>query len=862
MLGRVLAAFRRTKLDQELSDEIEFHVAMAVEEKIKGGLSPEEAQDAARREFGGVEQVKETYRDARGLPLLESILSDCLHAFRRMRMDPLSTSTILLILSLGIGVTTAVFTIANAVLVQPLGIPTPQSAVILLSTNEREGTAFSVAEGVFVDWRARSEPVFELMLGSYETSMIWTGPDHTRTISVAKATADYFAFAGLLAIQGRLFDRTSEQSGDDDVVVLDEAFWRNVFGARPDIVGQKLVLDDRPYTVIGVAPQSRRLGINPGVDAWAPLAARHDLRSGGAVDVMARLRPGVSLEQAQASMTAIHNVIRREQIQDSQFGVVVRPLQTWLITETRPALIALTGAVGLLLLMSCVNVAGLLLARGIARRREFSIRASLGGGPTRLARQIVTENMVLTSLAGVGGWILGAVLVSGVQNIKGFYLPRLGEIRVDERLLLIAIGVTAVSGLLSGLVPAWRIVRGASRLYSGTITTCATTSRSTVRLHRLLVTAQIAVSLVLLCAAGLLLNTYIRLNTVEVGFSKNDVVSVDLRLPYKRYDAERSFVFHRAVMEDMRRLPGVLDVSAADHLPLQAVNFPYELSAGVGRKVEALARHVDTRYFHVLGVPLTWGREFEAADDTRAPAPVILNVEAARRLFGTERDALGKILRTNYKQRTVLQIVGVASNVRQLGLRKDPGPQLYLPLRFSSGGHVLARVSRNSGDLSAAMRKAVWRLDRGVPPPEVRPVNTWFEQELAKPKLLLFLLGIFAFAGLIIAGAGVYSVVSFNAARRTQEFGIRVALGADAGDILRLVLKQEAVVVVAGICIGIVAAHLATRLLDSMLYGVQPGDLPTLISACVLVLAFSSLACLLPAARATRIKASDALRQE
>ena len=370
-------------------------------------------------------------------------------------------------------------------------------------------------------------------------------------------------------------------------------------------------------------------------------------------------------------------------------------------------------------------------------------------------------------------------------------------------------------------------------------------------------------SFVLLCGAGLLLNSFIRLTTVNVGFGKANVVAAAVPLPYPQYDSSRALLFHRRLMEEVRGLPGVLEVAATDHLPLQPVLFGYQLSREgfPMAAMEAMARNVEPRYFQVLGVPIVAGREFERSDDTRLPVPVLLNVEAARRLFGGERDALGKQVKTNYREHSTTEVVGVVSNVRQLGLKQDPGPQIYLPMKLRGGGYVIARVAANAGDLSGAIRDAVFRLDAALPAPKVSSAGTWFEYEIAKPRLYLLIVGVFALAGLLIAAAGVYGVV-YGVARRTQEFGVRLAMGATQRDILRLVLGQEGWPIAVGIFAGVAGALATTRLLITLLYGVRPGDTPTLAAACLLLGAIALFACYVPACRGASLDPVVALRHE
>ena len=449
MWRRFLAVFRRGRLDRELSAEVEFHIAMLEEEKIQLGLAPADAKAGARREFGGIDQMKERYREARGLPLVESFLADCGHAVRMMRWHPLLTVAITLTLALGIGVTTAVFAVANGVLLRPLQVPEPERVMVLLSTFPKEGTAFSVAEGVFMDWRAAAKS-FEVMAGVWNTSMIYRGVGQPREIDVHRATSAMFPLTGIQPTEGRLFDASAEQPGRNDVAVLEEGFWRREFGGRPDAIGAAIVLDDQPYTVICVAPFGVSLGSLRRPEVWVPSASRAEVRGGGAVTVIGRMRTGVSQASAQAEMNVIQGRVKREHREDSQFDAEVRSLHDWVVRDARPTVIVLMGTVALLLLLCCVNIANLLLARATARQREFAIRASLGGGRARLTRQVLTENLVLAAVGGLGGLTVASLLLKPGCSGCWPQHPRLNEIQPDGRMLAIAIAVTVASVLVSG----------------------------------------------------------------------------------------------------------------------------------------------------------------------------------------------------------------------------------------------------------------------------------------------------------------------------------------------------------------------------------------------------------------------------
>jgi putative ABC transport system permease protein len=794
--------------------------------------------------------------------LLESTLSDCAHGVRIIRHNPLFAATVVTTLALGIGSSTAVFTLFNTVLLRALPLPEADRVVVLQSTDHRDGKAFTVAEGVFTDWRSRSAS-FESIAGFWDTSMILSGEGQPHRVNAVKATADFFPIAGLRVTMGRVFDTSTEQPGRDNLAVIDAGFWHREFGGRKDILGRRIILDDHPYTVIGILPSGFSLGSLRRTDVWVPLAPRPDARGGGAVVVVARLRSGVTHDAAQAEMNVIHSQVVGDHREDSPFGVLVRRAHDWVVAEARPALVALSSAVLLLLLICCVNIGNLLIARSASRQREFAIRASLGGGRARLTRQVLLENLLLATTGGLLGWSLAVAFVRAVPNLRGFSLPRLDEIQVDGRMLLIAVAVTATSALLFGLFPAWQ--GSHSRMYHllGGGTRTGVSKRSELHIRRALVVAQLSLSLLLLCGAGLLLNSFIRLTRIDAGFSRANVLAVGVDLPYKQYDASRQLLFHRQLMEGIRALPGVQQVSATDYLPLQAVLFPYELSlpGSPPPPVNAMARNVEPGYFQVLGVPLLAGREFDPSDDARFPVPVVLNAEAARRLLG-QGQAVGMHLATQYRSRNLLEVIGVAGDVRQLGLRQDPGPQLYLPMKYGSARYSIARVAPNAGDLEAAIRGIVFRLDPAVPAPDVSTVSTWFEYEVAKPRLYLLILGAFAVIGLLVAAIGIYGVVAFDVARRTPEFGLRMALGATRGDILWLVLSGGVWLITAGVGIGVCGGLLATRLLSSQLYEIRPNDPVTFASGCGLLVLVALLACYLASRRATALEPTVALRHD
>jgi putative ABC transport system permease protein len=570
----------------------------------------------------------------------------------------------------------------------------------------------------------------------------------------------------------------------------------------------------------------------------------------------------VTRESAQAELEAVTRQVDREHAEDSNHGALVKPLHEWIVGDVRRAFLTLLGAVGFVLLICCANIANLLMARATARQAEMAIRASLGAGRFRLVRQTLVESVLLALIGGTLGVPLAVGLVRAVPTVHAFYIPRAQEIVVDYKMLVVVIAISLASGIIFGLAPALQIAHQelGRALQRGSAS--AGLPAGGLHLLNMLVVAQLALALVLLSGAGLMTNSLLRPLNIDLGFERANVITISTSIPYKRYDRNRRADFHRRLMTEVSRLPGVHQVSASDHLPLQAVLFPYQLNAeGSGLKCEAMARDVAPNYLSVMGIRLFAGRDFEPADDNRKPVPALINQKAARTLFGAD-DPIGKHLATNYKSRKVLQVVGVVGDAHQLGLREDPGPQLYLPLAYGYAQYVLARAATNVGDLGPAVRVVAHSIDPEVPTPEVSTMDAEFSREVAKPSFYLLLLGTFSVVGVILAAVGIYGVMSYTVARRTHEIGLRMALGAGQPEILHLVLQQGIRLTLAGVGIGLAVALSLARILSSMLYRVSATDPATFLTVVLFLAVIAVLACYIPARRATRVDPMVALRHE
>lgn len=620
-----------------------------------------------------------------------SLAEDIRFGLRLLRRNPGFAAAAVLTLALGISANTVVFNVVYAVIMRPLHFPDAGRLVVILSTAPGVSQPFTSAPGVFVDWRDRATS-FDAVAGVHAGRMVLSGVEQPRFVSVAGASSDFFSLIGVQPQLGRTFAMDEDQPGKGNVALVDAGFREREFGGNTNVLGRTIVLDQQPYTIIGVMPPHVRFGSLGAADFWIPLAANREARSGGDIVAAGRLRRGVTREAAQAEMEAIMRQIGREHIQDSQTGVAVLPLRDWVVAGARRVLLMLLGAVVFVLLICCANVANLLLARATTRQREMAIRSSLGAGRFRLVRQMFVESALLALIGGTLGLGLAILAMRALPAIHAFEIPRVVEIAVGPAALLIAAAVSLTSAIIFGLAPALQTGRGDLNVAMRQGGMSPRAGAGGQRTRHTLVVAQLALALVLLSGAGLMANSLIRLLHIDLGFDRANMTTIETSLPYGN-DRQRAD-FQRRLAAEVRRMPGVEEVSAADFVALQAVLFPYELSAEAGgdtRQCEAQARNVDPQYLRVMGIPLLAGRDFTLADDTRTPVPVLIGKNTARLLFGPA-DPIGRHLRTNYRDRKSLEVIGVVGDARQLGLTTEPGPQIYLPLRYGNAAFVIART--------------------------------------------------------------------------------------------------------------------------------------------------------------------------
>jgi putative ABC transport system permease protein len=865
MLSRALGLFRnlfrKDAVERALDDELRFSVEILTEEKMRAGLSPSEARRRALIELGGVDQVKEEVRSVRVGRWLEDLSKDVRFGLRLLLRNPGFTVVAVITLALGIGANTAVFSVVNAVVIRPLHYPDSDRLMAILSTSQNNKSGFTSAPGVFLDWRDRSTS-FEVVAGARSTTMTWSGKGQAQRLSIAMTSFDFFSLLEVQPVQGRLFSKDEDQLGHEAVALLNGGFWQREFGGDEKVLGKSIILNGAPFQVIGVLPPDIRFAHFGRADVWLPLAANRAFRTGGDVVVVGRLRRGVTQQAAQAEMETVMRGIGRDHKEDSRTGVLVEPLHNWVVGDTRLVFLTILGAVAFLLLICCANIANLLMTRSTVRQREMAIRASLGASRLRLVRQTLVESVLLSSIGGILGLGLAAALIRAVPSIHAFQIPRIEEIAMDHTVLIIAAILSLATGILFGLAPALQV---RNRDLTTVLRAQGPSRPGGWQLRNALVVVQLALALVLLSGAGLMVNSLVRLLHIDLGYERSNVVTIDTTFNSRKYDHGRIMEFQRQLAAEVSRMPGVEAVSASDYLPLMAVLFPMNLRVAgtdILPKCKALARHIDPNYLRVMGIPLLRGRDLGPTDDTRKPVPVLISKNTARALFDTG-DPIGKHLLSQYRELNPLEVVGVVGDVRQIGLTKDPSPQVYIPLaQGRSTGYVVARTAPHAGDLSAAIRAAVRAIDPEVPAPEIGTLDEWFDREIAKPRFYLALLGAFAALGVILAAVGIYGIIAYGVALRTQEFGIRMALGAERKHILQLVLGGGLRLICIGAALGLAASLALTRLLTTMLYEVRPNDPLTFGCVFALLTGTALLACYIAARRAVGVDPNVALRCE
>jgi predicted permease len=880
LASRMRASLSPRQIDQEFEHELDAHLDMLADENVRRGMSPEEARRAARIRLGGQTQLKETNRELHGLPALETFLQDTRYAFRMLRKNPGFTAVAVLTLALGIGANTAIFSVVYAMLLKPLPYSHPEQLLTVFEAQPQAGvnaTGWSYAN--FAELREQNR-IFSDMAGSQQHQLTLTGRGEPSVVNTSVVTPELFSVFGQRPIVGRPFYPEDGKPGAPAAVILSENLWRGSFGADPKVIGSSINLDKRSFTIVGVMPAVFRFPIlTASEQLWIPLVqdplfgSWMDRRGGHWLQVTGRLKPGVSMTQAQAELDAIGARLAKEFPAEND-GWTIRfvPLKQKIVGNVKSALLVLMGAVGLVLLIACANIANLLLTRATSRAREIAVRTALGAGRSRIVRQLLSETLVLGLLGGLAGIALAYVGVQGLTALMPQDLPQVNAIRVDNFVLGFALLLSAVASCAFGLAPA--LFAANSNLQSSLREggTRSGESGNRRRARSFLAAGEIALAMVLLVAAGLLLRSFSKLTAVSPGFDAQHVVQADISLPRFQYSLPQQWAaFSEELLMRLQSEPGMRDAAVVVPRPMTDgfVNLGFDIvgnppaSAGASRTANYVS--VSPDYFRVMEIPLRAGRLFDQHDVAASPRVSLIS-EAMARIYFPNQNPLGKQIVFGFPPDigAAREIVGVVGDVRDVALAQDPGAMMYVPYAQAPfwGANVVVRSTLSAASVASTIRRDVQQIDKDLPVTDVAMMKDTIDATLAQPKFRTFLLGLFAAMALVLAATGIFGVISYSVSRRTNEIGIRITLGASRNTILRMVLRETLMLTGAGLVLGLPSALAASHLLGHMLFSVSANDPATLAAVAFTLGLIAAIAGYIPARRATRVDPMVALRHE
>jgi putative ABC transport system permease protein len=858
---------RHPAVENELDDELRFHLERQIDKYVRSGMSEAEALRRARLEFGGLDQVKNECREARGVSFVETLAQDLHYSARTLLHSPAFTASAVLTLALGIGANTAIFSVVNTVLLSPLPYPNSQE---LLAARQNESLAN-------LKDMQRQTHSFASSGGVNITPMDFTGNGEPVRAHAAYVDAGLLPTLGVQPMLGRWILASEDVKGGPRNVLVSYPFWRDFLGGDPHVLGRAIRLSDKSYTVIGVMPRNFTLPrelADVFVSLWAGYPEAAPERGVHFMHTYWRLKPGVSLAQAQAEIAeADHRLAEEFPDTERERGTLLMPLHERLVGNVRPALLILFGAVGLVLLIACANFAMLLMARAVARQRELMIRASLGARNGRLIRQRLTESTLLALAGGAAGLMAAKAGTTLLLALKPAELRRFDAIPMDARVFLFVFAISLLTGLLFGLLPAWSACRGdiAEALRENARTTATGVSRSPLR--SLLVTAEFALALILLAGAGLLIRGFLRLRSVDPGFNPANVITMYLQLPGTRYpQIPLQTNFRRELLSRINEFPGVEAAMISD-LPLAGNYVAHRVlidghsMPAVGAEPEVQTLSVMGDYFGVMQIPIRVGHDFSAMDREGQPRVAIVNEAFVRQLLPGQNPIGLRIDWARSNPHEWMTIIGVAGDVKHSGLNQPVDPAVYAP--FSQNDEawrkfmtLVIRTRVPVAGLVEDVKKQVWNLDSQIALSSIQSMDDLLAVSVAQQRFNMLLLGSFAVLAVALAGVGIYGMVAYRVNQRTHEIGVYMALGAQHRDVLRLVMKDGVKLSLLGIVLGLAGAIALTRVMVSVLFEVKPTDPATLIGVALLLAAVAILAGYIPARRALSIHPMTALRRE
>ena len=871
LLVRLSSIFRKRELDREFDAELAAHLEMSIEDNLKQGMSAEEARRRAMISLGGMDAARESHRESRGLPALETILQDIRYSFRTLRRDAGLATFAILIIGLGVGASSTVFSVVNALLLRPLPFESP-SRLAWIANSTVEGLSGATIQVAYLqDLRAQSQS-FSDVAGYFAFYGVGgdklTGAGEPERLTGVPVSENFFQLLGVRPQFGRLFTAEECMFNGPRAALLSHRLWERRFDSDPNIVGRAITLNDAPVTVVGVLPASFDFAtvFAPGsrVDLYRPFPLSEQTNQwGNTLSLVGRLKPGVTIEAARAEVNAIAGRSEREHPERNRFRPKVAALHEHVSGQLRSAMFVLACAVGLVMMIVCANLSNLLLARAAAREKEIAIRASLGAGRSRLIRQMLTESLVMSLCGAAVGLLLAVGGTRLLSQLDAVRIPLLEQVRVDASALGFTLLTAVLTGIVFGLVPAIR----ASSLSLQTALKESGRGSSQGKRHgwirKTLVVCEVAFACVLLVGAGLLVRSFLRVLDIDLGFQPGSAGAL-------RIDPGRQFSpqalknsYYDEALRRVRSAPGIEAAGLTDALPLSG-NRSWSVTAKGktyerGKYPEAFVRVVSEEYLRAMGIQLRAGRDFSAADNPSSPRVIIVNETLARALWPGE-DPLGKIMIADGER----QVVGVVRDVRHLALEQESGGEMYLPFRQRNDSSLtlVARGANSLAGLASGIREALRAIDPNLPTNEFRAIQDLVDRSVSPRRLIVLLLAGFAGFALILASLGIYGVISYSVGQRKQEIGIRMALGASAGNLQTLILTQTLKLAAAGMALGLLASWLLGRALQGLLFGVTPSDPMTFAAALVLLMSVAALAGYLPAMRASRLDPVEALRAE